>query len=80
MSLPDIEKHYRNAFSGQGRKVLGDILTMGHFGETLNPNDPVQVAEHNFAVTIARMAGAFDLLYPQLGIEIEGEENVGSVL
>jgi hypothetical protein len=67
---PDqMQKHYRNVFgSPEGRKVLGDILTLGHFGETLNPIDPVGVAEYNAAIVIARMAGAFDALYQHLGM------------
>lgn len=70
----DIQQMYKNVFStAEGRIVLGDILTLGHFGETLNPADPVQVAEHNAAVLIARMAGAFDMIYRQLGMIKEGE-------
>lgn len=66
----EIQQRYRNTFgSEEGRKVLGDILTMCHFGETLDPQDSVAVAEYNVGVTIARMAGALDLIYPQLGIE-----------
>ena len=59
---------------GEGRRVLGDILTLGHFGETLNPKDEVQVAEYNFALTIARMAGALDMVYSQLGIPVREEK------
>ena len=63
---------YRNVFgTAEGRIVLGDILTLGHFGETLNPLDPVAVAEHNAAIVIARMAGAFDPLYTELGMTKE---------
>jgi len=65
----EMQQRYKNVFgTTEGRIVLGDILTLGHFGETLNPTDPVQVAEHNAAVLIARMAGAFDSLYKQLGM------------
>lgn len=76
MPHPDeVQQHYRNVFgTSEGRHVLGDILTLGHFGETLNPNDPIQVAEYNFAVVIARMAGAFDRIYPQVGLVKEGED------
>jgi hypothetical protein len=65
----EMQQRYRNVFgSEEGRRVLGDILTLGHFGETLDPNDPVAVASYNFALTIARMAGALDPLYTGLGI------------
>lgn len=70
----DLQQRYRNVFGTiEGRIVLGDILTLGHFGETLNPADPVAVAEYNAAITIARMAGAFDMIYAQLGM-IEKEK------
>jgi hypothetical protein len=65
----DMQNRYRNVFgTGEGKIVLGDILTLGHFGETLNPSDPVAVAEYNAAIVIARMAGAFDTVYSELGM------------
>lgn len=68
----EMQQRYRNVFgTDEGRLVLGDILTMGHFGEMLNPADPVQVAEHNAAVLIARTAGAFDDLWRYLGMARE---------
>ena len=71
----DMLARYRNVFgSAEGRIVLGDLLTLGHFGETLNPKDEVQVAEYNFALTIARMAGALDMVYSQLGIPVREEK------
>ena len=71
----DMQKRYKNVFGTmEGKRVLGDILTLGHFGETLNPTDPVMVAEHNAAIIIARMAGAFDGLYRELGmVDKEGD-------
>ena len=36
-----------------------------------NPIGKIQVAEHNLAVTIARMAGTMDGLYAELGIREE---------
>jgi hypothetical protein len=65
----DMQQRYKNVFGTvEGRAVLGDILTLGHFGETLNPTDPIAVAEYNAAIVIARMAGAFDMIYQQLGM------------
>lgn len=70
----EMQQRYKNVFgTEQGRKVLGDILTMGHFGETLSHDDPKRVIEYSFAMTIARMAGALDPIYPQLGISVKGE-------
>lgn len=62
-------QRYKNVFgSEEGRIILGDILTLCHFGETLNPTDPVQVAEYNLGIVILRMAGVLDPIYSQLGI------------
>ena len=54
--------------------MLGDILTTTHFGETLNPENPVQVAEYNVGLAIAFKAGVFSLIYPQLGITTTEEK------
>lgn len=71
----DVQQHYKNVFSGpEGRVVLGDILTLLHFGETLNPNDPAMVAEYNVGLTIARMSGAMNSIYPQLGMAVREEK------
>jgi hypothetical protein len=66
----EMQQRYKNVFSGgEGRIVLGDILTLCHFGEILDPpEDVVRVAEYNVGLTIARMAGALNLIYSQLGI------------
>lgn len=65
----EMQQRYRNVFgTAEGRIVLGDILTLGHFGETLNPTDPIAVAEYNAAIIIARMAGAFDPMFQHLGM------------
>ena len=65
---------YRNVFgTPEGRIVLGDILTLGHFGETLNPDDPARFGEYSLAVVIARQAGAFDQLWRDLGLVPKGE-------
>jgi len=63
----EMQQMYRNVFGTmEGRMVLGHILTQGHFGdELISVND---MAENNFAVTIARMAGAFDPLWMNLGL------------
>jgi hypothetical protein len=65
----EMMQRYRNVFgTDDGRLVLGDILTLCHIGETLDPKDPVQVSEYNVGLTILRMAGALDPFYFQLGI------------
>jgi len=65
----EMQQRYRNVFgSMEGKIVLGDILSLGHFGDPLNPSDPVAVAEYNAAIMIARLAGAFDPLYRELGM------------
>jgi hypothetical protein len=65
----EMMQRYRNVFgTPEGRLVLGDILTLCHFGETLDPKDPVQAAEYNVGLTIVRMAGVLDPFYLQLGM------------
>lgn len=65
----ELQQRYKNVFgTEEGRIVLGDILTLCHFGETLDPKDPVQAAEYNVGLTILRMAGVLDPLYLQLGM------------
>lgn len=66
----EMQKRYRNVFgSAEGKVVLGDIINnLGHVFDSINPNDPVMAANKNFALTIGRMAGAFDQLYSQLEI------------
>jgi hypothetical protein len=65
----EMQKRYRNVFdTAEGRIVLGDILTLGHFGMNIDPNDPILVTEKNFAETIARTAGAFNEIYQHLGM------------
>ena len=74
----EMQQRYRNVFnSAEGRIVLGDILTMLHFGETLDPEDVKCVAEYNVGIVIARMAGALNLIYPQLGIPVRKENEDG---
>ncbi len=65
-------QRYHNVFgSNEGKIVLGDIATVGHVFDSVNPNDPILVAERNFALVILQMAGALDMVYSQLGIANE---------
>jgi hypothetical protein len=69
----EMQQLYKNVFgSAEGRVVLGDILTKGHYGVTLDPETD-QVAEYNFALVVGTLAGAFDQIYNQLGM-IEKEK------
>ena len=73
MQPSEIDQVYRNVFgSAEGLLVLGDILTHGHFGLTLDGENRDQIAEYNFALMIATRAGVFDALYRQLGL-VKGE-------
>jgi hypothetical protein len=73
MQPSEISQDYRNVFSSaEGMLVLGDILTHGHYGETLDGENRDQIAEYNFALMIATRAGVFDTLYRQLG-PVKGE-------
>jgi histidinol phosphatase-like PHP family hydrolase len=65
----ELDQLYRNIFSSsEGLTVLGDILTKGHYGLTLDGENRDQIAEYNFALMIATRAGVFDNLYRQLGL------------
>lgn len=67
--MPELEQRFKNVFgSAEGRAVLGHILTLGHFGVTLDADNRDQVAEYNFAIVIATMAGALEPVDRQLGI------------
>jgi hypothetical protein len=70
----DMQQRYKNVFgTAEGRIVLGDILTLGHFGKTLNADDPVRLGEYSLAVIIAEHAGAFNGLYKDFGMIQKGE-------
>jgi len=65
-------QRYHNVFgSSEGKIVLGDIATVGHVFDTIDPNNPILIAERNFALVVLQMAGALDMLYSQLGIAKE---------
>ena len=67
--LRDMAQRYKNVFSTpEGKTVLGDILTSCHFGETLNPNDPVEVAEYNTGLAILRSTGFLEVLILELRV------------
>ncbi len=51
----DISDKYRTVFlSGDGILVLNDILAMCHYGEDLDAQNPVEVAEYNIGLRILR--------------------------
>lgn len=56
----DIGSKYRHVFSSSlGREVLADLLGECHFGETLDPDNKVRVAEYNIGVVILAKCGIF---------------------
>lgn len=51
---------YRLVFNSPiGQEVLSDILTMTHFGCTLNSENPQSIGEHNVGVAILAKMGIF---------------------
>lgn len=71
-SEQQMQQRYKTLFSSyEGHLVLGDIATIGHVFDTIEPNDAAKVAERNFALVILQMAGAFNSLYAQLGLGSE---------
>jgi hypothetical protein len=58
--MNELMEKYRLVFgSPVGQEVLADILTMTHFGCTLNPDNKAQVAEHNIGIAILAEMGIF---------------------
>lgn len=56
----DLQEKYRHLFlSGIGVDVLTDLLSICHFGRTLDPDNPVQISEYNVGVTILARCGIF---------------------
>jgi hypothetical protein len=66
----EMRDKYRALFFSQvGRDVLSDILVTCHFFGTLDPGNPVQIAEYNVAVVIAAKAGILDDIQRFLGTQ-----------
>lgn len=63
--MPDapetITAKYRSLFlrGTLGKDVLADILTLCHFGCTLDPDNRVQVSEYNVGIAILHRCGIF---------------------
>lgn len=55
--------------TGPGTKVLAHILEMCHFGVTLNPNNPAEIAEYNLGITILALSGWLKQFCLTLGIK-----------
>ena len=57
--MNDIIDKYRTVFirSQFGLEVLADIMTMAHFGETLNADNPHRVGEYNIGIAILAKTG-----------------------
>ena len=54
-----INKYRKVLLSPLGREVLIDILTMCHFGQTLDSANLHQIAEYNVGVAILAKLGIF---------------------
>lgn len=59
--MDKLQAKYRAVFitSALGKDVLSDILKLCHFGCTLDPDNLVQVSEHNVGVAILNRLGIF---------------------
>jgi len=74
----EMQQRYRNVFgTAEGHLVLGDIARLFHFFDAVEPGDVVMNTQRSCALVILQMAGAFNPLYTQLGLETrtEGEQN-----
>ena len=69
-------QRYKNVFgSAEGRLVLGDIARMFHLFDAVEPQDTVMNTQRSCALIILQMAGAFDPMYSQLGLDHRAERN-----
>jgi len=58
--MENVREKYRAVLLGPlGVEVLGDILKTCHFGETLDPENTVQVSEYNVGAVILAKLGIF---------------------
>lgn len=58
--MNELAEKYQLIFNSPiGQEVLADILTMTHFGETLNGDNPHQIGQYNIGVTILARMGIF---------------------
>jgi len=58
--MTDLMAKYRLTFgTAHGREILSDILSMTHFGGTLNPDNKAQIAEYNVGIAILAKMGVF---------------------
>ena len=58
--MTELMAKYRLVFgNAMGQEVLADILTMTHFGCTLNSDNPQQIGEYNIGIGIMAKMGVF---------------------
>lgn len=60
--MTELTAKYRSLFLNSGtigQDVLGDIMSMAHFGCTLNADNPQQIGEYNVGVAILAKLGVF---------------------
>lgn len=66
----EMQQRYRTVFAtSDGHLVLGDIARMFHLFDAVAPEDVVMNTQRSCALVIFQMAGAFNPLYTQLGLE-----------
>ena len=58
--MNELTAKYRMVFgNSMGQEVLVDIMTMTHFGQTLNADNPQQIGEYNVGMAIMAKMGVF---------------------
>lgn len=58
--MTELTAKYRMVFgNAMGQEVLADILSMTHFGNTLNADNPQQIGEYNIGIAILAKMGVF---------------------
>lgn len=58
----NIQLAYRNVFlaTQDGRNVLTHMLTVLHYFDTLDPDNPEEIALHNYAKVLLKTLGIFE--------------------
>jgi len=58
--MTELTAKYRMVFgNAMGQEVLADIMSMTHFGCTLNAENPQQIGEYNVGIAIMAKMGIF---------------------
>lgn len=71
----EMQHRYRLVFgTADGHLVLGDIARLFHLFDAVAPDDVVMNTQRSCALVIFQMAGAFNPMYTQLGLDTQAKD------